>query len=490
MSTTSRFARRSAFIAVALAVGLAACGSDDAASDTDTDTAPAATAAPEGTAAAGTDSPPDGAFPVTIEHAFGETTIDAEPQRVVSIGFAEHDNILALGVTPIAVRDWYGDQPFATWPWAQDELGDAEPEVLAAAALNFEQIATLDPDLIIGVNSGMSDTDYATLSQIAPTIARPADSPDYGTPWRDQLDIIATALGRQAEAAEVRADVEAAFAAVREEHPEFEGQTAAVSFTFEELPGAYASGDGRAQMLAEMGFDTPAEFDELAGDEFYFTVSSEELAVLDQDVIVWIVSDAAGYAAVNTEALRPTLVAYTEGREVIADPLLSSAFSHGSALSLAFVIEELVGELALAVDGDPSTVVPSMALLEEQVAAQDGAGGDFTAEEQSAADAWALVFDSTVAFADKADHLQDANALQATVEGYEAAGAAMGGITLAPTAVAIDGVAATITYDVNFGAETAYSALEGEMTLVDGSWIVGHDEFCSFMASARNACPA
>src|SRR5690606_11386452 len=100
------------------------------------------------------DTPGDGVFPVTVEHAFGATTIEAEPQRVVSIGFAEHDNILALGVTPVAVRDWYGNQPFATWPWAQDELGDAEPEVLPSAELNFEQIATLDPDVIIGVNSG------------------------------------------------------------------------------------------------------------------------------------------------------------------------------------------------------------------------------------------------------------------------------------------------------------------------------------------------
>ena len=59
-----------------------------------------------------------------------------------------------------------------------------------------------------------------------------------------------------------------------------------------------------------------------------------------------------------------------------------------------------------------------------------------------------------------------------------------------PTVVAIDGDSATLTYDVMFGEETAYTALEGEMTLVDGVWVVSREEFCSFMASARNACPA
>ena len=68
--------------------------------------------------------------------------------------------------------------------------------------------------------------------------------------------------------------------------------------------------------------------------------------------------------------------------------------------------------------------------------------------------------------------MEDAEALQATVESYTAAGDAMGGITLVPTDVVVDGDPATVTYDVMFGEETAYTALEGEMSLVDGVWVV------------------
>lgn len=481
-------------LAVAVLASLAACGGDDEPDASDPVTTEPTTddtaAGPDGPNSSdpGTTEPGESvAFPVTIEHKYGETTIDAEPQRVVSVGFAEHDIVLALGVRPVGVRDWYGEQPFATWPWAQDELGDAEPAVIAAAELNFEQIASLDPDLILGIGSGMTDTDYATLSAIAPTVAQPGEYPDYATPWRAQLEITGRALGRSDAAAQVLADTEQLFADARAAHPEFEGATASVAFAFEELPGAYSSSDIRSQLLIELGFTIPPEFDELAGDAFYFSVSQEELSTLDADVLVWVVSDDAGYGAIRSMPLRPSLTAYSEGREIVADPLLSGAFSHASPLSLEYVIDDLVPELALAVDGDPTTEVPSVGLLAE---AEPGTSGeDLGDDEQAAADAWSRVFDSTVGYDDKAAHLDDAAALEATVAAYTTAGEAMGGITLEPTRVVVDGDSATVTYDVMFDGTAAYTALEGEITRTDGVWTVSRDEFCTFMASARNACP-
>jgi iron complex transport system substrate-binding protein len=501
-------AAKATTVLLTLSLVAAACGGDDRTDDASADAAPPPTpGAPDATDAggtstaattggatgttaagpAGTTAAPDG-FPVTIEHKYGATTIDAEPQRVVSVGFAEHDGLLALGVEPVGVRDWYGDQPYATWPWAQDELGELQPEVIPAEAINFEQIAALEPDLIIGINSGMTDTDYATLSAIAPTVTQPTEFVDYGTPWRDALAIAGQATGRSARAAEVIAEVEAMYDAVRVAHPEFADATGSVAFQFQGQPGAYASGDARAQMLAELGFVTPPEFDELAGDQFYFSLSAEQLPTLDTDVIVWLGSDAATVTAIRDTALRPTLRAFDEGREVVADPMLAGAFSHGSPLSIPFVLDQLVPELALAVDGDPATAVPSAAQI--QPGYEPAAGGELESDAAAAGAAWTLVFDSNVPYADKAAHVEDAAALQATIEAYTTAGAALGGITLAPTDVSVDGDTATITYDVLFGTTVAYSALEGTISLIDGTWVVGRDEFCGFMASARNACPA
>ena len=68
----------------------------------------------------------------------------ARRKRVVSAGFTEQDDLLALGVVPIAVTDWFGDEPFGVWPWAQPKLGWAQPAVLNLAdGIQVDQIAAL-----------------------------------------------------------------------------------------------------------------------------------------------------------------------------------------------------------------------------------------------------------------------------------------------------------------------------------------------------------
>lgn len=121
-----------------------------------------------------------------IGHKYGETEVSGVPGRVVTVGFTDQDYVLALGVKPVAVREWYGEYDYATWPWARDELGDAEPEILPPTELNFEQIAGLEPDLIVGVSSGMTREEYDTLSEIAPTPPSPASLWTSASPGRSR----------------------------------------------------------------------------------------------------------------------------------------------------------------------------------------------------------------------------------------------------------------------------------------------------------------
>ena len=169
-------------LALAAALLIAGCGSDAP------DSEPAASPAD------------DAAFPAAVEHRFGITTVPAEPERIVVVGLTEQDTVLALGHTPIATTEWYGEQPSAVWPWAQELLGDAKPTVLSNAdGLQFERIAGLAPDLIIGTNAGIERKDYEKLSQIAPTISSAKDSSDYFSPWDDQVELVAAALGKPDE---------------------------------------------------------------------------------------------------------------------------------------------------------------------------------------------------------------------------------------------------------------------------------------------------
>lgn len=103
-------------------------------------------------------------------------------------------------------------------------------------------------------------------------------------------------------------------------------------------------------------------------------------------------------------------------------------------------------------------------------------------------DAWAVVFDSSVDFADKAPHMEDAAALESSNDAYAASAAGLGGVSLEPTAVEINGDEATVAYNVLFGGTAAYTDLTGEIQRVNGTWTVSREVYCGFLASARTPC--
>jgi iron complex transport system substrate-binding protein len=285
------------------------------------------------------------AFPVTIEHKYGSTTIMEEPQRVVSIGFNEHDTLLALGVTPIAVRYWYGDAPHAIFPWAEDEANGAEPIVLNMLEINYEAILALQPDLITGLYSGITEEQYEQLSQIAPTITQSGDYIDYGMPWQETTLTIGAAVGRSEEAAAIVADIEGQFEAARAAHPEFEGKTIAVTYNYNEgTYGYYTAQDPRGRFFENLGFVVPDELVEIAGDSFYADLSAERVGLLDQDVIVVVNLQfiEGGREGLESDPLFSQLQAVQEGRVLYLDETVENALHFGSPLSLEYALEGIV----------------------------------------------------------------------------------------------------------------------------------------------------
>lgn len=477
-------------VMLAMALVVTACGSDP--EPAATAEAPATTSAPATTAAATTtaaeavtttaaaattsaaavtttapeaeEAPADGWSPVTIEHKYGETVIEAAPGRVVTVGFSEQDPVLALGVIPVAVREWFGGHPHGVWPWAQDELGDGTPEVLTMAYgdLNYELLASLAPDLLVATHAGITEEEYALLSEIAPTLPEPADYPAFGMPWHEQTALIGAALGLADEAAALVAGTVAAVEETSERHEGFGGATFA---------WANPTGDGTywvvgantppMRLLQDLGLTYPEEIAAVVGDLDSYELSGERIELLDVDILIMRASPDQ-QAVFEDDPLWGAMDVMAEDRILwldTADPIYG-ALSFTTILSIEYLLEELAPLI--------------MARLHP--------------EEAAAMSAWAIVFDSNAEWSLKAPHIGDSENLEESNEAYRAGGEAMGGFSLRPTGAVIEGDAATITYDVLFGEDAAYTDLEGVMDLVDGVWVVSRDTYCGFLAQARTPC--
>lgn len=318
------------------AIGLAGCGGDDA-----------------GTPAAS--SATSGSFPVTIEHAFGETTITEAPTRVVAWGWGSADASIALGVVPVAIPfQPYGADEDGVLPWirqALDERGAPIPTVLPDTGEEppYEEIAAAQPDLVLAPYSGVTKEQYDLLSAIAPTVAYPGEA--WATPWRETIEIVGTALGRDVEAAALLADIDARFAEQAEAHPELAGKSVAMVWDSAGTFYVYRKADPRVEATLALGLESAPSVDELAnGDEtFYYTLSYERLDELTSDILVSFADTPALSRKFLDSSYAKAMQQVRDGTvaEVVGKDFISSV-SPPTALSLTWGLDEYVEILARA----------------------------------------------------------------------------------------------------------------------------------------------
>ncbi|GAA0794344.1 ABC transporter substrate-binding protein [Spirilliplanes yamanashiensis] len=312
-------------LGAAATAALAACGSDDAATPS--------------TGSSG--AAPGGGFPVTVQHQFGSTEVPAAPQRVVSLGWADADVLLALGVVPVGILDWFQAWPVGVGPWAQDRLGGAKPTVLKGPEINVDAVANLNPDLVTFTKSDNVKATYDLLSKLVPTISGPAGQPPYGTSLKDQTLLVAEALGRRAEGEKLVADTDAALAAAKTANPGFAGKTVAVAAAFNGQYGAYVRGDGRVQFMEALGFTNKPEIEALKPETFYANVSKEQVSLLDADLTV--VFGIGQAEALSKDTVLNSIPSAKAGRLLVIDDAdLANAFSTNSVLSTPYTIERFV----------------------------------------------------------------------------------------------------------------------------------------------------
>lgn len=230
-------------------------------------------------------------FPVTIEHAFGETMIEKAPERIVTWGWGNHDALLALGVVPVAMPfSTYGGGENGLHPWVEErlkELGAATPIQLSdTQEIPFEQIAAAKPDVIVAVFSGIKAEDYARLSQIAPTVAYPDQA--WSTPWQEVTRTVGRIVGKPVEAEQVVADTLKFVADEAAKYPEIAGTTFAGVNDFDGSIAVYDALDARMKFLTDIGLVLAPSVTELSPKDgsFYYPLSYELFDQLKSDILI------------------------------------------------------------------------------------------------------------------------------------------------------------------------------------------------------------
>jgi iron complex transport system substrate-binding protein len=279
---------------------------------------------------------------VTITHKFGETTIPANPERVVTVGWNDQDFVLALGVVPVGTRSWF--ENYNDFPWVKEATDGKGVPVIEGDTINFEAIAKAKPDVIFAIYETIDEKTYDQLSQIAPTVIQSDKYPDEETPWDVQLLTTGEALGKQQQAQGLVDEVNARIDTAKQEHPEFAGKTLVADFSSEvDAPYLIGAGDPRRTLFDALGFGAQ----ETVGD-----VSQERLSLLEGDLLFFNgvtkeqLAESPAFQRLNVVREDRTLYAGS-------DSTLSGALTYSGPDALLYALDVLTPQLSNALQGRP-----------------------------------------------------------------------------------------------------------------------------------------
>lgn len=315
-------------VLAALALVLAACGDDDdsgVAASGDAAETDETTEAPEDTEPAEED---ESTFPVTVTVNGTDTTIDAEPQAIVSLSPTATEMLFAIGAGDqvVAVDD------FSNFP------EDAPVTDLSGFDPNVEAIIGYEPDLV--VLSGDRNDVVAGLAAVdVPTIV--LDSATTIDDTYTQIEVLGAATGHVGDAAEVVSNMQADIEELVAQVPERDEPLT----YYHELDDTYFSVTSDTfigEVYALAGLENVADSAEGAADAGgYPQLSAEFLIDADPDLIFLADTKCCGQDA-TTVAARPgwgEMTAVKDGNVVALDDDIASRWGPRIVDFLASIVE-------------------------------------------------------------------------------------------------------------------------------------------------------
>lgn len=298
-------------------------------------------------------------YPIVIKHAFGTTTITSKPRRIATVAWANHEVPLALGVVPVgfAAANFGSDDGSGLLPWVAQrlkELGAPKPVLFDEGdGIDFEAVAATSPDVILASYSGLSQSDYDTLSQIAPVIAYPETL--WSTDWRDMIRLNSAGMGMTAEGDALIAKIDGEIAETVRSFPHLQGKAAMFITHLDtndlSTVNFYTTNDTRVKFFSDLGLTSPKSVrDASRPGQFSGAVSAERIDLFDDvDIVVTYGGDEL-LQAMKAHPLLSKMPAVADNAVVMLgrNPLGTAA--NPTPLSISWVLKDYVALLGGAAD--------------------------------------------------------------------------------------------------------------------------------------------
>jgi iron complex transport system substrate-binding protein len=293
------------------------------------------------------------AFPVTIKHGLGETTIPAEPKRIVTLGWSSTDAAIALGTVPVGFptfRSTGFDKDIV--PWIEEAIaargGETPVTFSDGDGPPIEKIAALKPDLILAVYSGITEDQYKLLSQIAPTVAYPTTP--WTASWQEVITIVGEAMGKAEEGKALVAELEQFVRDEAAKHPELAGTSAVTIIDYNNALAIHSADDARAKMLALAGLTIPPKPEAAGPNEgFWYPLSYENADQIPADVLIPFFSAKDAADAFYAQPFVELMPQIKKGAYVrMDDRIFNMAVISSSALSIKWAMPKYLDMIAEA----------------------------------------------------------------------------------------------------------------------------------------------
>ncbi|MFI0472509.1 iron-siderophore ABC transporter substrate-binding protein [Halomonas sp. HMF6819] len=294
-------------------------------------------------------------YPREIQSALGTAVLEQKPERIATVAWANHEVPLALGVVPVgfAAANFGDPNGNGLLPWVEARLNALEAPAPAlfdeGDGIDFEAVAASRPDVILAGYSGLSQSDYDTLRQIAPVVAY-REGP-WATSWRDMIRLNSAGMGMDEEGEALIDELETQIRETAARYPALVGKTA--MFVTHLDPNNlgriafYSDNDARVQFFHDLGLASPqVVLDHSAEGQFSGSLSAELIDELnDVDILVTYGGESL-LNELKANPLTSRLPAVDNGAVVMLDDSPLGTAANPTPMSIAWVLDDYATLLA------------------------------------------------------------------------------------------------------------------------------------------------